>query len=54
MGRNRKEFKKKDIHISLDYELYVKLQNYLTLNKSIKKSELFTRLLEEFFNMHDL
>lgn len=49
MGRSRNPEKNKDVHIRLPYELYNKMQDYLKANPSLNKTELFVRLLEEFF-----
>lgn len=54
MGRPIKEFKKKDLHISLDYDLYIRLMEYFELNKSIRKSELISNLIELFLKDKDL
>lgn len=48
MGRPPKANKNKDMHISLDFKLYTRLMNYLELNKSIGKSELLCRIIDDF------
>lgn len=50
MGRKRNPFKKLDLHISLDYDLYFKLKKYLELNPSIGKSELISNLIKNFLD----